>query len=212
MNRLSLQKVITVAFILLFLWGCKTLAITSRTPVPPPTPSLTTAPPVPSTPIPPTATSLGEGPVLLKKFDTVYIGGTIYGHGKAAVILASRGGYSQYEWSTFAMVLADEGYTALTLGSSDGEGATVEYVQYAGEFLRANGFKQIACIGVSNGTSGCAFNVHQPELIALVLITYHGHADLTNITYPKMFIAGELSGYKNSTEKGYKVLLNPKLL
>jgi hypothetical protein len=165
-----------------------------------------------STPLPPTATPLGEGPVLLGKMGTLYIGGTIYGHGKTAVILASRGGYSQYEWSTLAITLANDGYTALTLGSSDGEGTTVIYVQYAIELLRANGFKRIVCIGASNGASGCAYNAHQPELIALVLFTYHGSADLTDITYPKMFIAGESSGYKNSTEKGYNAAAESKTL
>ncbi|MFH1906979.1 MAG: hypothetical protein ABIL11_06305 [Chloroflexota bacterium] len=46
---------------------------------------------------------------------------TLYGHGETAVILASRGGYSRAEWSEFAQVLADEGFSALTVGLQDDE-------------------------------------------------------------------------------------------
>ena len=197
---------------LLFLAGCKSTAAIPMTLTMDATPSVTVAPLPTATPPPPTATSLQEGPVFLGKFGTSLIGGTIYGHGKTAVILASRGGYSQYEWSLFAITLSEKGYSALTLGSSDGEGTTVQYVHDAIEFLRANGFTQIVCIGASNGASGCAYNAHEPEMKGLVLLTYHGSADLSDISYPKIFIAGEASGYKNSTEKGYNDAAEPKTL
>lgn len=212
MKALSIRKVFTGISILLFLAGCKSPAAIPLTPTMEATPSATVAPLPTSTPPPPTATSLQEGPVFLGQYGTILIGGTIYGHGKKAVILASRGGYSQYEWSLFAITLSQKGYTTLTLGSSDGEGTTVQYVLLAIEFLRANGFTQIVCMGASNGASGCAYNAHVPEMKGLVLLTYHGSADLSNVNYPKIFIAGETSGYKNSTEKGYNAAAEPKTL
>ena len=149
---------------------------------------------------------------MLRQFGSSYVGGTVYGRGKNAVILASRGGYSREEWSGFAVTLADAGYTVLTLSSSDGEGTTVEYVRFAIEFLRANGFKQIVCIGDSNGASGCAYNAHEPELKGLVLLTYHGNADLTDISYPKIFIVGDQTGYQNTTTNEYKAAAEQKTL
>ena len=206
MTRIRLSKTTPSLLTILVLVGCMTAISGPKVATIPPTLS------VPPTALPPTATPLSEGAVVLKQIDTIYIGGTIYGQGENAVILASRGGYSQYEWSPFAMALAREGYTVLTLGSSDGEGTTVEYVRYAIEYLRTNGLKRIVCIGASNGASGCAFNAHEPELRGIVLLTYHGNADLTDITYPKIFIAGGVSVYQNNTTKGYKFAADPKTL
>ena len=171
-----------------------------------------TSTPIPPTPIPPTATPLGEGAVVIRQIDNRYVGGTIYGHGENAVILAGRGGASQYEWSSFAGTLAEEGYTVLSIASLDAEFISVEYERYAIAFLRANGFKKIVCIGDSMGASGCAFNAHEHELRGLVLLTYHGNADLTDITYPKIFIASEKGGYQNTTTTGYQAAADPKTL
>ena len=198
---------------ILFLSGCMAAQpVHTATPTVTPVPSASfTATPT-LTPVSPTATPLGEGVVILKQLYGVYIGGTIYGHGGNAVILAGRGGYRRNEWSMFAITLAGEGYTVLTIGSADDEMTSTNYVKYGIELLRANGFKKIVCIGDSNGASGCALNAHEPELKGLVLLTYHGHADLTDLTYPKIFIAGAVSGYQNTTTNGYNAAADPKTL
>jgi hypothetical protein len=123
-----------------------------------------------------------------------------------------RGGASQYEWSSFAGKLAEAGYTVLSIASLDQEFTSVDYERYAIEFLRAHAFKKIVCIGDSMGASGCAFNAHEPELRGLVLLTYHGSADLTDITYPKIFIASGKGGYQNTTTTGYQAAADPKTL
>jgi hypothetical protein len=209
MNFISLGKVCSGILMLLLLAGCRKPAASPKIQTIEPAPAGKVSPPPP---VLPTATVLQEGPVVLAQTYPAPLGGTIYGHGRTAVILASRGGHSRTEWSSFAQFLAGKGYTALTLGSSDGEGTTVQYVQFAIEFLRANGFREIVCMGASNGASGCAFNAYLPEIKGLVLLTYHGNADLTNIPCPKIFIAGAATTYKISTEKGYQAADEPRTL
>jgi hypothetical protein len=166
-----------------------------------------------SSSIPLTATTLPEGRVIIQKTPLNLLGGTLYGHGKIAVILASRGGYSETEWSAFAQVLAGEGFTALTMGSQDDEGVTILNVGYAIDFLKRNGFDKIICIGASNGASGCAYNATRPEIVGLVLVTYHGNADLSKATLPKLFIAAEQDAvYRPRTEQGYQAAADPKAL
>jgi hypothetical protein len=178
-----------------------------------PTPTATSTPTSKSTSILPTATSLPEGLVIIKHTDEYLIGGTIYGHGETAVILASRGGFPQTEWSSVAQTVADAGFTALTIGSPENEGQVVIYERFAIEFLRENGFKRIICVGVSNGASGCAYNASEPEIIGLVLITYHGSAKLSDSTVPKLFMAAELDKtYRPQTERGYNAAAEPKEL
>jgi hypothetical protein len=168
---------------------------------------------VQSSSLPPTATTLPEGRVIIQKTPPNLLGGTLYGHGKIAVILASRGGYSETEWSAFAQVLAGEGFTALTMGSQDDEGVTILNVGYAIDFLKQNGFDKIICIGASNGASGCAYNANRPEIVGVVLVTYHGNADLSKVTLPKLFIAAEQDAvYRPKTEQGYQAAAEPKAL
>ena len=160
-----------------------------------------------------TAPTLADGRVIIQQTSLRSLGGTLYGHGKTAVLLASRGGYSETEWSAFAQVLAGEGFTALTMGSLDDESATILNVGYAIDFLHENGFDKIICIGASNGASGCAHNATKPEIVGLVLVTYHGDADLSKITSPKLFIAAELDTvYRPKTEQGYQAASEPKAL
>jgi hypothetical protein len=117
-----------------------------------------------------TATPLVEGPVLIEQIGSTLLGGTVYGHGQTAVILASRGGYNQLEWAKFAHVLADAGFTGLTMSSLDSESQTIINVGYAIEYLRSHGFRKILCVGASNGASGCAYNAAEPEIMGMVLI------------------------------------------
>ncbi len=187
------------------------ILLSSCAPIATVTPTETIVPSATFTPISPTATSLPEGPVVINDAPGQLVGGRLYGHGKIAVILASRGGYSRDEWNQYAQILADEGFTALTIGSQDSEGQTVTYVYYAILFLRENGFKHILCVGASNGASGCAFNAKEPEIEGIVLITYHGNANLSKSTLPKLFLGAELDRtYRPISEEQFERAAEPK--
>ena len=127
------------------------------------------------------------------------------------MILASQGGTSEYEWEFFAKYLAQNGFTALAISSPDNQGETVVLVGQAIEFFRENGYRHIVCAGASNGASGCAFNVDEPEIIGLLLITYHGEANLSTTALPKLFVAGEQADpWRALTESGFKTAGDPK--
>jgi len=199
------SKLAFCVIIICILVSCSPAAIVS--------PTETSIPIATDTSIPPTATSLPEGLVVINNTTGHLVGGELYGHGETAVILASRGGYSRGEWSQYAQILADEGFTALTIGSQDSEAITVTYVHYAILFLRKNGFKHILCVGASNGASGCAFNAKEPEIKGIVLITYHGNANLSKSTLPKLFLGAELDAtYRPVSEKEYEKAAEPKKL
>jgi hypothetical protein len=178
----------------------------SITPVDIPTATATTAPSL-------TRTPLAEGRVVIKKTAGLPITGTLYGHGQTAVILASQGGTSESEWGFFAKYLAQNGFTALAISSPDSQGDTVVLVGMAIQFLRENGFRHIVCAGASNGASGCVFNLGEPEITGLLLITYHGAANLSKVSLPKLFVAGEQADpWRATTEKGFKAAGDPKTL
>lgn len=160
-----------------------------------------------------TVTPLPEGRVIIKKTAGLPVTGTAYGHGETAVILASMGGMSESQWNFFAKELAQNGFTALAISSPDSQGDTLVLVRQAIQFLRENGYRRIACAGASNGASGCAFNAAEPEITGLLLITYHGAANLTKVTLPKLFVAGEEADpWRATTEAGFKKAGEPKTL
>ena len=197
------SKAILFILIAALLSSCAPIAAVSPTETNTPLPT--------STPAYPTATPLAEGLVIINNTPGQLVSGNLFGHGEVAVILASRGGYSRDEWNQYARILADEGYTALTIGSKDSEGETVTYIRYAILFLRKNGFKHIICIGASNGASGCAYNAKEPEVERIVLITYHGSADLSKSALPKLFIGSELDKiYRPVSEREYERAADPK--
>lgn len=187
-----------------------------------PSATLTTTPAITPTDIPTatetkapslTITPLAEGRIVIKETTGLPITGTLYGHGETAVILASQGGTSESEWGFFAKYLAQNGFTALALSSPDSQGDTVVLVRQAIEFLRQNGYRRIVCAGASNGASGCAFNAGAPELTGLLLVTYHGAANLTKVALPKIFVAGaQADPWRATTEAGFKKAGEPKTL
>jgi len=157
--------------------------------------------------------TLPEGRVVIQKTAGLPITGTLFGHGETAVILASQGGTSESEWAFFAKALATAGFTALTLSSPDSQGDTVVLVGQAIRFLREQGFRRIACGGASNGASGCAFNATEPEVTGLLLVTYHGAANLSSLAIPKLFVvAEEADPWRATTEVGFKKAGDPKTL
>jgi len=224
MNRMGLIIIVAMAF----LSGCASSAI-QPTSAPTTTNSSTTQPSATSTNIPavtPTDTStatatnvpsltvtpLPEGRVIIKKTAGLPVTGTAYGHGETAVILASVGGMSESQWSFFARELAQNGFTALAISSPESQDDTFVLVSQAIEFLRENGYRRIVCAGASNGASGCAFNAEEPEITGLLLITYHGAANL-KVTLPKLFVAGEEADpWRATTEAGFKTAGESKTL
>ncbi|MBK9925303.1 MAG: alpha/beta hydrolase [Anaerolineales bacterium] len=227
MHRFSIIIIIAI----LFINGCA-----PATEVPPPTstalPTLTatTVPTITATQTPrmtltprPTLTAtkppsltmtpLAEGRVIIKETDGLPVTGTAYGHGETAVILASVGGMSESQWAVFAKFLAENDFTVLAISSPDSQGDTAVLVKQAIEFLRNNGYRRIVCAGASNGASGCAFNLKYPEITGLLLITYHGAANLSKVTLPKLFIAGEEANpWRETTEAGFNAAGEPKSL
>lgn len=158
-----------------------------------------------------TITPLAEGRIIIKETKGLPITGTLYGHGETAVILASVGGMSESQWSFFGKYLAENDFTVLAISSPDSQGDTVVLVSQAIEFLRDNGYRRIVCAGASNGASGCAFNLTYPEITGLLLITYHGAANLSKVALPKLFIAGEEADpWRATTEAGFNKAGDPK--
>jgi hypothetical protein len=220
-----------VIFVMMLLSGCASKAIqptlvatvaSTSTATVDPSPTPTDTPVITPTDVPTatatkapslTITPLAEGRVIIKKTAGLPITGTLYGHGETAVILASQGNTSEHQWDFFGRYLAQNGFTALALSSPDSQGDTVVLVGQAIEFLRQNGYRRIVCAGVSNGASGCAFNLQYPEITGLLLITYHGQANLSKVTLPKFFVTGEQSdSWRATTEAGFKAAGEPKTL
>ena len=189
-------------------------ATPTDTPVTTPTTTPTVVPTATATKAPSlTITPLAEGRVVIKKTSGLPVTGTLYGHGETAVILASVGGMSESQWSLFAKYLAQNGFTVLAISSPDSQGETVVLVSQAIEFLRDNGYRRIVCAGASNGASGCVFNLKYPEITGLLLITYHATINLSKVTVPKLFIAGEQADpWRATTEAGFKIAGDPKTL
>lgn len=178
----------------------------STTPTDASTATATTAPSL-------TRTPLAAGRTVIKKTTGLPITGTVYGDGETAVILASQGGTSESEWGFFAKYIAQNGFTALAISSPDSQGDTVVLVRQAIEFLRQNGYHRIVCAGASNGASGCAFNVKEPEITGLLLVTYHGAANLSKVDLPKLFVVGEEADpWRVIAEAGFNAAGDPKAL
>ena len=157
--------------------------------------------------------ALPAGTVIIKKTAGLPITGSAYGQGETAVILASQAGTSGSQWAFFAKYLADAGMTVVTLSSPEGQGETVVLVGQAISFLREKGYKRIFCAGASNGASGCAFNAAEPEITGLLLLTYHGAANLSISSLPKLFVVGEQADpWRSTAELGFNKAAEPKKL
>ena len=145
--------------------------------------------------------------------DGLKIYGKIYrGGGDLAVILAHQRDRmaTQKSWQFFAELIASEGYTAPTynfrgIGKSGGdidymESELVKDTSAAIEFLRAEGFSRILCIGASMGGTSCMEAALHYDLEGLVVIaapmslgepTKITVDELKELTMPKLFICTE---------------------
>jgi len=150
----------------------------TATPEPPPTsPPTATAAPTAS----PTPEVLGQE-VQLTTQDGKTLAGTFYDPGTAqiAVILAHQGttGADQRTWQPFAREIAGRGFAALTFdfrgrGESDGPfavGLLDRDVQAAFDYLKAQGFQRVACMGASMGGSACLALAPNVDFAGLAII------------------------------------------
>jgi WD40 repeat protein len=201
-----MKQMSTFVFIAFFLAGCAASAPpATATPSPPPTPNLPTSTATPVSP--------GERPweFTLTTEDGLQLAATLFGEGEVAVILAHQGtiGADQTTWHAFAQILAEHGFTALTIdfrGNGESEGfASPEDLDLdlmAGiQFLKDQGFTEIICVGASKGGTACtrvALDSGEFSAIAVIasgLIAGGGSNslmieidELPNLTIPKLFL------------------------
>jgi alpha/beta superfamily hydrolase len=145
----------------------------------------------------------------------------IYGHvyrsgGELAVVLAHQREYGADErsWRSFVELIVPQGYTALTfnfrgIGRSEGdinymESELVRDVSAAIEWLQAEGFQRIACIGSSMGGTACLEAALRYDLEGVAAIaapmslgepTKITVEDLKLLTLPKLFICADNDRY-----------------
>jgi len=131
--------------------------------------------------------------------------------GDTAVVFAHMAGENDQEnWVDFANLVARRGFTALTFnfrcfGNSGcggtGSGSTLlsRDLNAAIEFLHAQGFERIVCIGASMGGRGCVNAAFEQELAGLVIVSGTGSSDryrqnlaeFISPDMPKLFVVAE---------------------
>lgn len=212
----------------------------TETPLPTQTPTATHTP-QPS----PTATPSAYEEVTLETADRVTLAGWLYRPPPAtekpvAVVLAHEYYASHWSWNTFALRLAQDGFTALAFdfrghGKSKGviKPATIALdTKAAIAYLEGQGFDQVVCMGASMGGSGCLAAAIDAELAGLVLIsspmnvpeTVEGRTlvrekHLAALTMPKLFMITEqdivietLPDFVDQFLRMYELVPDPKEL
>lgn len=180
---------------------------------------------VPSPTAEPTAAPKAEQ-VQLTTDDDEKLAATLFdAQGDLAVILVHMLGNSQESWQPFALVLQEQGLTALTLdlrghGQSSGSPITSTFgkdVLAAKTFLEERGYTRAVCIGASIGASSCMNAALKAEFAGLGLIA--GPIDLLPDDYAKLkgtklFVTAEADGVTSATatETMFKLSPEPKQL
>ena len=203
----------------------------------PPAPLITAAQDATATdPVTPTQYVAGEE-INFTTSDGLNINGKIYrGGGNLAVLFThQRGpGMNQKSWQYFAEELAAKGYTVATfnfrgIGKSDGdinmmENLVVEDTLAAIEYLNAEGFDRIVCIGAETGGTSCleAAQTHALDgVVAITAVLSLGEPtsisdeDLQNLDMPKLFIYSEDNPFERIPEhmqRMYELSPEPKEL
>jgi len=168
--------------------------------------------------------------------DGIELAGTLFGDGDTAVILAHQGtpGADQRSWQSFANLLSEYGYSALTfdfrgVGQSEGTlqyGNLAKDVSAAEQFLEKRGYQKIICVGASMGGTACIRAARDHAFDGLVILASTMTAgsganslqltsdDLEDLTQPKLFISAEkdFAPVVNDTKRMYELAPNPKNL
>jgi pimeloyl-ACP methyl ester carboxylesterase len=170
----------------------------------------------------------------LKTSDDVQIIAKQFGTGELAVILAHQGtiGANQRDWEPFARMIAERGYSAVTLdfrgrGSSRGDINATYYLirdmRALIDHLHGEGYDRIVCIGASMGGSTCLRTAVEYNLEGVVVIgslmgtgkpTSTTGDELAELTIPKLFITTEDDGFDvpETIKYMYEISQEPKHL
>ena len=233
----------TILALLLFLLLIPACGPANEAPIPPtptPVPAATETPaPTPTVTLFPTRTPRPTPypfeTVTFTTVDDVTLSGRLFGTGEVAVILAHQGtpGADQDTWLTFAGLLAEDGFTALTLDFRGvGEsGGSLNYanlgmdVEAAAGFLRERGHTRIACAGASMGGTACIRAAQSNDFIGLIILASTmrtggnpsltlSHDELAGLDMPKLFITAENDNHMviNDIRTMYDLSPEPKQL
>ena len=138
--------------------------------------------------------------------DGVLLRGRRFGDGDVFVILFHMFPSDQTSWYPFAQVLADEGYTALTLdfrgyGVSEGERAIEDIgkdAEAALKFVQSSGAKQVFLVGASMGGTASLKLAATESVAGVVAISapleFMGldvEQDIGEVDEPKLIVASE---------------------
>ena len=181
-------------------------AIPADTPTPVPTFS-------PTETSKPTTVSLPPGrEVLFEEAGDKKLGGTLYGEGKTAILLANMSIGGQKQWDPFVAAVDKQKFTTITFDYRDIDDVGPDMDLILG-WLNAQGYDRVICIGASLGTRACSSIALEPEIAGIVLIagSVH-HASVAEATYPKLFLSGALDRWAYDIQTGYEKAAGPKEL
>jgi esterase/lipase len=247
------KAIVILSFVALFLAACS-MGQSSPTETPTPEPPTSTSMPSTATATPTTEPSPTPRPTIdlervltpiitvayevdyigLRTSDDVMIIAKQFGTGAPAVILAHQGtsGANQHDWEPFARMIAERGYSAVTLdfrgrGVSRGDMTATNYLirdmRALIDHLHAEGYERIICIGASMGGTTCLRAAVEYDLVGVADIgslmsngepTKITKDELAALTIPKLFITTENDGNNvpESIKYMYEVSQEPKLL
>ncbi|UCD98744.1 MAG: alpha/beta hydrolase [Chloroflexota bacterium] len=168
-----------------------------------------------------------NGVVKFPAEDGLTIVGTQFGQGEVAVILAhmgEAGSNTRASWSPFARYIATTGeFTALAIdlrGYGNTGGMRKHGEQYldvlaAIDFLKAQGFEKIVCMGASMGGNACAeAALAYPDMDGLAIIASKPRLDrdYSQLSMPKLFVLEEGDPYflAPTMEALYEMVPEPK--
>jgi hypothetical protein len=188
------------------------LTIASCTAVPTATLPPTAAPTIAFTPT--TAFSLTEGKILFEKSNGKQFAGTVNGQGETAIILANMSSGGEAQWSPFVEAVDKENFTIVTFNYVQADVASAAQDTNAVlKKLRESDYKRVICIGASLGVSSCTSIAREPEMVGLVLVAGQATGNsVSEVTYPKLFVAGALDRWAFNTEFSYEQAAEPKRL
>ena len=171
----------------------------------------------------------------LKTSDDVQIIAKQFGESELAVILAHQGtqGANQRDWEAFARMIAERGYSAVTLdfrgrGLSKGDYNATNYLirdmRALIDYLQEEGYDRFVCMGASMGGSTCLRAAVEYDLEGVVVIgSFMSNGKPTNITtdelvaltIPKLFITTEKDRFGDipaAIKSMYEISQEPKQL
>lgn len=181
-------------------------AVPTQTPTlaPVPAPTFTATPGFP----------LPEGSVTFEMPPDKIISGHSYGKGETAIILANMSYGGEGKWDPFVEAVDKTKFTTITFVylQPDYSGVSLE-ILYILEKLKSVGYKRVVCIGASLGVTACGSIAHEKEMIGLVMIAGPNEAgSLSDVTYPKLFIAAKNDTWAAATQADYENAAEPREL